>query len=63
MIFVIGADSLNELGSIYTQNQTLFTPGQIINIDNSQTNAQYGATNIVDSNASSVSEMIGFCYF
>lgn len=57
-VFVIGADNLNELGSIYTQNQTLFTPGQIVNIDNSQTNAQYGATNIVDPNASSVSEMM-----
>jgi len=58
LIFVIGADNLNELGAIYTQNSTLFTPGQIVNIDNSQTNAQYGATNIVDPNASSVSEMM-----
>lgn len=58
MVFVIGADNLNELGSIYAQNSTVFTPGQIINIDNSQTNANYGATNIVDINASSVSEMM-----
>lgn len=58
LIFVIGADNLNELGSIYTQNQTLFTPGQLVNIDNSQTNANYGATNIIDTNASSVSEMM-----
>lgn len=58
MIFVLGADNLQELGSIFTQNQSIFTPAQLINIDNSQTNAQYGAVNIVDTNASSVSEMM-----
>ena len=58
LIFVIGADNLQELGTIYTQNQSLFVPGQLINIDMSQTNAQYGGTNIVDVNASSVSEMM-----
>ena len=58
MIFVIGAGNLQELGTIYTQNQSLFVPGQLVNIDMSQTNAQYGGTNIVDVNASSVSEMV-----
>jgi hypothetical protein len=58
MIFVLGVDNLQELGSLFMQNQSIFTPAQLVNIDNSQTNAQYGATNIVDTNASSVCEMI-----
>ncbi len=58
LIFILGVDNLQELGVIYTQNQSLFAPGQLINIDNSQTNAQFGGANIVDTNASSVSEMM-----
>lgn len=57
-IFVIGAPNLNELGAIYTGNQDTFASSQIINIDNSPLNTQYGATNIVDTNAASVSEIV-----
>ena len=58
LIFIIGADSLQELGGIYTQNERFFNSGHIITIDNSQTNAQYGTTNVIDINAAAISEMM-----
>lgn len=56
-IFVIGAANLDSLGSIYRQNANSFSGVHIVNID-SQNNSQFGQTNIVDNNASSVSEMV-----
>lgn len=58
LIFVLGASSLNDLGSVYTNNQAIFNT-QIVNIDNSQANANFGTTNVVDSTASSVCEIVG----
>lgn len=58
LIFVIGAGSLSELGSVYTTNQQLFTSSHVVNIDNGQGNAQFGNTNVVDPSASSSSEMV-----
>lgn len=58
LIFVIGASSLNDLGSIYIQNQSIFSGSQIINIDINGQNSGFGKYNIVDPNASSVSEML-----
>lgn len=57
LIFVIGAANLNSLGSLYSQNQNAFTGVHIVNIDN-QGNTGFGATNVVDSNASCLSEMM-----
>lgn len=56
LIFVIGAANLNSLGNIYNQNSSNFT-GHITNIDN-QGNGNFGATNIVDPSAASLSEMV-----
>lgn len=58
LVFVIGATSLNDLGSVYTQNIQSFSGAHIVNIDTQSTNTNFGQTNIVDSSASSVSEMI-----
>lgn len=58
MIFVIGATGLNALGNIYLQNQNAFSGGYIVNIDNQTTNAAFGQTNVVDTNVSSVSEIM-----
>lgn len=57
-IFVIGAVNLNALGNIYQQNQASFTGAHIVNIDNQLGNTSFGATNVLDTNASSISEIM-----
>lgn len=57
-IFTLGALNLNDLGSLYTQNTQLFSSSHIINLDNNQQNQNFGKTNIVDTNAASLSEMV-----
>lgn len=58
LIFVIGAQGLDHLGAIYLNNQQAFSSTQIVNIDNSQNNMPFGHFNIVDKQASSISEMM-----
>lgn len=58
LIFTIGAVTLNSLGNIYQQNSQSFSGVHIVNIDNQSANTSFGASNIVDSAASSLSEMI-----
>jgi hypothetical protein len=58
LIFSIGASSLNALGKIYEENSQVFSGVSVINIDNEASNTQFGAVNIVDSEVSSVSEMV-----
>lgn len=57
LIFVIGAANLDSLGSLYKQSPNAFSGVHIVNIDN-QNNASFGSTNIVDTTASSVSEIV-----
>ncbi len=57
MTFVIGAQNLTDLGNIYAQNSGFFT-SNTINIDNQQTNSNFGQINIVDQGASSLSEIV-----
>ncbi len=59
LIFVIGAQSLSNLGSVYNTDTSTFSSTNIINIDKSSANTQFGKINIVDSQAASLSEMIG----
>ncbi|QQG43683.1 MAG: hypothetical protein HYW45_01540 [Candidatus Daviesbacteria bacterium] len=56
LIFVLGAANLNSLGAVYT-NQTIFSGVHLVNID-SEANANFGQTNIVDPSAASISEMV-----
>lgn len=58
LIFTIGAANLNLLGSVYTQNQQIFSGIHIVNIDNEQANTSFGGTNVVDPVASSISEIL-----
>lgn len=58
LIFVIGAGNLNALGNIYLQNQQVFSGTHIVNIDNQTINTSFGQTNVLDVNASSVSEIM-----
>lgn len=58
IIFVVGAANLNALGNVYLQNQNAFSGTHIVNIDTQETNSSFGQTNVVDTQAASVSEVM-----
>lgn len=58
LIFVVGAANLNALGNVYSQNQNVFSGTHIANFDNQTGNTSFGQTNVLDTNASSVSEVM-----
>jgi len=58
LIITIGAESLEKLGKIYYENTDLFFEVPKINIDNHNSNDNYGQVNLVDSIASSPAEII-----
>lgn len=58
LIFTVGSSNLNSLGGIYTNNEQSFSGVTIVNIDNSSANSQYGQINVVDPEASCLSEMV-----
>jgi nanoRNase/pAp phosphatase (c-di-AMP/oligoRNAs hydrolase) len=58
LTFVIGCQNLNELGDLFISNSQYFAQSQVINIDNNQTNGLFGFANIIDAQASSLSEII-----
>lgn len=57
IIFVVGAQSLEQLGEVYQKNQETFQKTQVINIDNNPQNSQFGAVKVVDVQATTLSEM------
>jgi len=57
LIITIGVKKLEDLGKLVTENQDLFNQKPIINLDNSDQNANFGRLNIVDPLASTLSEM------
>ncbi len=57
-IVVIDAPTLNNLGTIYSDNQSQFTGHDIINIDRHLTNAYFGTVNFVNKTISSISELV-----
>lgn len=58
IVFTIGASNLPSLGSIYQLNQQIFTNTHIVNIDNQGVNSSFGQTNIIDPQATSISEIV-----
>ncbi len=58
LIFTIGAANLNALGSIYSGQPQVFSGTHIVNIDIQPANTSFGQTNILDSQASSLSEVV-----
>lgn len=58
LIFVIGAVNLNVLGNIYQTNNQVFSGVHIVNIDIQSANTSFGQTNVLDTNVSSVSEIM-----
>lgn len=58
LIIALGTADLESLGDIFFNNTDLFYRTPIINIDCHPSNEHYGAVNLVDLTATSVSEMI-----
>lgn len=58
LIFILGASTFQYLGSIYANNLQAFSGKHIININNKLDAVQFGTTNIIDAQASSLSEII-----
>lgn len=58
LIFVVGALNLSTLGNIYQSHQQAFSGTHIVNIDTQVGNPSFGQTNVLDTQASSVSEVM-----
>ena len=57
-IITIDAPNLKSLGDIYTQNESMFSGKNIINIDRHLINNSYGTINLVSKSSSSTSELV-----
>lgn len=57
-VVVLGAPSLEDLGTFYGQNADLFFETPVINIDFKGANQGYGQFNLIELNTSSISEII-----
>lgn len=58
LIFTIGAANLNALGSVYSASEQAFSGVHIVNVDTQSQNTGFGTTNVLDTNASSLSEVM-----
>jgi len=57
-IITIDTPTLDDLGAIYEENKAIFGETPIINIDHHKENTLYGAINCIDTNVSSLTELI-----
>lgn len=57
-IVTVSTPQLTDLGTLYSQNESLFTDAAILNIDTSAQNQNYGKVNIIDPSLSSVSQLV-----
>lgn len=58
VFIVLDSPRLDVLGELYAQNKSKFETSRIVNIDRRFNNALYGAINIIEKDAASLSEMI-----
>lgn len=58
LIITIGIQKLEDLGSVYEESKELFGEKPIVNIDCHKDNTLYGAVNCIDTNVSSLTELI-----
>lgn len=58
LIFVVGAVNLNALGNVYQTNAQAFSGTHLVNLDTQSANTSFGATNVLDTNSSCVSEIM-----
>ncbi len=57
-VFLIEVENLAHLQDFYQQNQEFFKQTPLINVDYHATNTNYGKINLIDTKATSVSEMV-----
>jgi len=57
LIIILGADSIDSLGKVFSENRHFFHSQPIINIDTAVLNENYGQLNIIESNVTSIAEM------
>lgn len=57
LAIILGAQSLEDLGPVFEQSADVFYETPKVNIDNSPGNKHFGAINLVEINASSISEI------
>lgn len=58
LLIILGVESLDKLGSFYSNNTELFFETPIVNIDHKPANESYGQFNLVVLTATSVSEIM-----
>jgi nanoRNase/pAp phosphatase (c-di-AMP/oligoRNAs hydrolase) len=58
LIFVIGAQQLDDLQNFYTQNKQVFEQAATVNIDNKTNNKQFGKINLIKTEAVAISEIM-----
>lgn len=58
LVVVIGVPSIQKIDALLEQNPTLFDGLHLINLDYHRINEQYGSVNLIDSAATSTSEML-----
>ncbi|MDD5146933.1 MAG: hypothetical protein PHV63_00060 [Candidatus Daviesbacteria bacterium] len=58
LVFTVGAVNLNALGDVYLRNQNAFSGTYIVNIDTQAANSSFGRTNVLDTNVSSLCEVM-----
>lgn len=58
LIFVVGVAKPDDLGSLYSAKKEFFEKSLVVNIDNQSSNQNFGKTNIIDTSASSLSEIV-----
>lgn len=58
LVIILGAQSLNDLGNFYNTQFKFLSSTPIINIDIDEANTRFGTINMVDNNATAVSEIV-----
>ena len=58
LVITLGCSDLEKLGDMKEKNSDLFFEVPVVNIDNSNSNENFGQINLVDINAPSVSEIV-----
>jgi len=60
LIFVLGTADFEQLGKFYKDEKDLYSKVPVVNIDYHHDNTYFGKINLVDTEASSVSEIVSF---
>lgn len=57
-VFMLGVQSMGDLGNIYIELQSVIDKAKVINIDNTKLNLKYGYVNVVDDLADNLSLLV-----